>query len=123
MKSTQFASRTCRLALGRRTQPVVARRCFATNAQPIAEATDGALSPRWLSDFQARLKKLPVEKLPPAVKFAADGLQMEIDKKWLDLMAGSEGFLTTPRWRGLNSHAVAWGDMVGFLSARFIGHV
>lgn len=33
-------------------------------------------------------------------------------KTWLCLLAGPEGFLTDDRWKGLNGHQVAWGDMV-----------
>ncbi|KAH6691369.1 thioesterase-like superfamily-domain-containing protein [Plectosphaerella plurivora] len=111
MNSRTFVSRVCRMPIGRHAQLATGRRTFASAAQPNAEVVAGALSPRWLTDLQTRLKKVSVTKLSPASGAEWKRLHREIDSRWLDLLAGSDGFLTSPRWRGLNSHAVAWGDM------------
>jgi hypothetical protein len=116
MNSRKFVSRACRTPLGHRAQLVTGRRSFASTAPPNAEVA-AALSPRWLTDLQTRLKQVSGTKLPPASEAEVERLQREIDSRWLDLLAGSDGFLTSPRWRGLNSHAVAWGDMVSLSAA------
>ncbi|KAF4125504.1 hypothetical protein GMORB2_4344 [Geosmithia morbida] len=35
----------------------------------------------------------------------------QLDSRWLEMSAGTEGFLTGPRWTGLDCHQIAWGDM------------
>jgi hypothetical protein len=35
-----------------------------------------------------------------------------LDKNWLMLSAGREGFLAEPERRGVDGHAIQWGDMV-----------
>ena len=67
----------------------------------------GALSPRWLSDLKARAQS-ELKGKPTEAKRVLD----ELDKRWLQLSAGAEGFLTGPRWTGLDNHQVVWGDMV-----------
>jgi hypothetical protein len=36
--------------------------------------------------------------------------------EWRDLVAGTEGYLTTPSRRGVSGKAVEWGDMVSLQS-------
>lgn len=42
----------------------------------------------------------------------ASAMLAEIAKDWRELLAGSEGFLTSPGRRGLYRQAVVWGEMV-----------
>ncbi|KAJ6440590.1 Major facilitator superfamily domain, general substrate transporter [Purpureocillium lavendulum] len=80
------------------------------------EPTSGALNPRWLGDLRSRIK----QKISQSQREEDSALLREqlerLDKHWVDLLAGREGFLTDVRWRGLNKHSVAWGDMVGHVN-------
>ncbi|KND87088.1 hypothetical protein TOPH_08272, partial [Tolypocladium ophioglossoides CBS 100239] len=85
------------------------RKIAAGQAQ---EPKSAALSPRWLTDLRDRINKCLSLQLG-----AEDAGRLRerldyLDRRWLELSAGREGFLTTDRWRGLNMHAVTWGDMV-----------
>ncbi|KAG6003926.1 hypothetical protein E4U21_001605 [Claviceps maximensis] len=71
------------------------------------------LNPRWLSDLQARAEALRAH--PATGQDAASTLETmsdDLNRRWLQLSAGREGFLTGERWTGLDKVAVAWGDMV-----------
>lgn len=77
------------------------------------EPKSGALNPRWLSDLRSRIKR-SLSRCQSEQDASPLREQLErLDRQWVDLLAGREGFLTEPRWRGLNKHSVAWGDMVG----------
>lgn len=92
-------------------------RCFSSGRASLQDLDNGMqadtaassavsqLSPRWLSDLKAQAAKSSrPEKGQSVLKY--------LEEHWLDLMAGAEGFLTGPRWTGLPSHKIQWGDMV-----------
>lgn len=118
MRSSLYRLGTRPLAL---TSPGI--RCRASfSSQPARQSLTQAdsqpkteLSPRWLSDFQAQLKQASAANLPKESKSELDRLGKDVSERWLDLLAGAEGYLTEPEWRGLNNHLVGWGDMVCLL--------
>jgi hypothetical protein len=57
--------------------------------------------------------------LPPKEAQEAGNISRYVKENWLELLAGREGYLTGKEWRGLDRHAVVWGDMVspGILTA------
>ncbi|CAM1508621.1 Fc.00g054690.m01.CDS01 [Cosmosporella sp. VM-42] len=75
------------------------------------EATPSTPNPRWLSDLQSRLKKLQLRNLAPEQAAEVTEISSYVQSNWLELLAGREGFLTGKQWRGLDRHAVVWGDM------------
>lgn len=109
--------------------PPVTARLFGTNAARKAaagqsqEPKSAALSPRWFTDLRDRIKKCLSLNIGAE---DAGRLRERLDylgKHWLELSAGCEGFLTTDRWRGLDKHSVAWGDMVSsFGSGILLSH-
>ncbi len=50
--------------------------------------------------------------LKPAQVEEAGSILKEIARDWRELVAGSEGFLTGKRRRGLYRQNVVWGEMV-----------
>lgn len=94
--------------------PAPARLFHTSNAAlkldgPTSETGAVSLSSRWLSDLTAK-----------AQANISSGRQVEESKcvlsqlndRWVELLAGSEGFLSGPQWAGLSKEAVRWGDMV-----------
>ncbi|OHW94812.1 4-hydroxybenzoyl-thioesterase [Colletotrichum incanum] len=112
------------IALGARLARVPAqipRRSFATSARCLAapspapangngSGNGAALNPRWLSELQARIKRCAGLGLQGQQKEELKALREAVDGQWLELLAGREGFLTGPGWRGLDRHTVTWGD-------------
>ncbi|KAK2044029.1 hypothetical protein LZ31DRAFT_467303 [Colletotrichum somersetense] len=84
------------------------------NAGPIAAAAAAALSPRWLSDLQARIARCAGRGLRGRQAEELEAVRQAVDAQWLELFAGREGFLTGPGWRGLDRHTVTWGDQVRY---------
>lgn len=89
------------------------RRHRSTTAAP---ANDNAspntqLSPRWLSDLKQRIGKCITFGLSPAQTAQAGLILAELARDWRDLLAGSEGYLTSPPRRGLHRWPVAWGEL------------
>ncbi|KAK1492531.1 hypothetical protein CTAM01_09948 [Colletotrichum tamarilloi] len=94
------------------------RRSFVTTAaKSVAAATSSPasappLNPRWLSELQSRIKRCAGLDLSGQQKEELTALRKAVDGQWLELLAGREGFLTGPGWRGLDRHTVTWGDQV-----------
>ncbi|KAJ0377616.1 hypothetical protein COL26b_004086 [Colletotrichum chrysophilum] len=106
----------------------VARRCFGTTTRLAASenGTGAAVNPRWFSELQAHIKRVAGLQLDSAQKEELKGLREAVDGQWLELLAGREGFLTGPGWRGLDKHTVTWGDqdaMVRLIARRVVRHV
>ncbi|KAJ3960879.1 hypothetical protein N0V92_002432 [Colletotrichum tropicale] len=103
----------------------VARRCFGTTTRLATSenGTGAAVNPRWLSELQARIKRVAGLKLDGAQKEELKGLREAVDGHWLELLAGREGFLTGPGWRGLDKHTVTWGDQDAMGTLKLRGHV
>ncbi|KAI8265601.1 hypothetical protein K4K56_005057 [Colletotrichum sp. SAR 10_98] len=103
----------------------VTRRCFGTTTRLAASenGTGAAVNPRWLSELQARIKRVAGLKLDSAQKEELKGLREAVNGQWLELLAGREGFLTGPGWRGLDKHTVTWGDQDAMGTLKLRGHV
>lgn len=69
-----------------------------------------SLTPRWLSDVKQRIGKCIIFGLQPEQKTEAAAILDEICRDWRELLAGSEGFLTSPQRRGLFRRRVIWGE-------------
>lgn len=68
-------------------------------------------SRKWLSSIKERIGKCILFGLQPEqVSRAAEVLKV-IAWDWKDLVAGSEGFLTSKDKAGLIGHRVSWGEM------------
>lgn len=80
---------------------------------PPAAATETVLGSRWLSDLRAEAERLSSEG--KGKEAAAREVLRRIEGGWLELLAGSEGFLVERDLRGLDNYPVAWGEMVRFL--------
>ncbi|KAK1977932.1 thioesterase-like superfamily-domain-containing protein [Colletotrichum cereale] len=99
-------------------------------------AAAAALTPRWLSELQARITRCAGRGLQGRRAEELEAVRNAVDAQWLELFAGREGFLTGPGWRGLDRHTVTWGDQDAMVrygahppgsgtngSSRFAGHV
>ncbi|CAI6096530.1 unnamed protein product [Clonostachys chloroleuca] len=70
-----------------------------------------SLNSRWLSDLRAQAQiRISTEGQGPTVNSARRVLS-HLHENWLDLLAGSEGYLVGPRWTGLANQQISWGDM------------
>ncbi|PTB38756.1 hypothetical protein M441DRAFT_145472 [Trichoderma asperellum CBS 433.97] len=78
---------------------------------PPRASENGAINPRWLSDLQGRLRKSLSLKIAPEKAETVKDRLAYLDKNWLMLSAGREGFLAEPERRGVDGHAIQWGDM------------
>ncbi|KAK1625112.1 thioesterase-like superfamily-domain-containing protein [Colletotrichum phormii] len=102
--------------LARLSTPHTLQRSFVTTAaRRFADATSSPVSapplnPRWLSELQARIKRCAGLDLSGQQREELTALRKAVDGQWLELLAGREGFLTGPGWRGLDRHTVTWGD-------------
>jgi hypothetical protein len=96
--------------LSARTLMTTARLSAATPSPQSSE--NGAINSRWLSDLQGRLNKSLSLKIAPVKVDEVRERLAYLDKNWLELSAGREGFLADLERRGINGHAVQWGDMV-----------
>jgi hypothetical protein len=85
---------------------VTSFRCY----QSTASAANTQLSPRWLSDVKTRVGACITFGLTPPQMALAGSILEEIASDWRELVAGSEGYLTSPTRRGLHRWPVAWGE-------------
>jgi len=85
------------------------RYCDAQGSQ-VEPATAG-LSPKWLSETKQRIGKCIMFGLKPDQTEEAGSILEEIARDWRELLAGSEGFLTSKDRRGLYRQEVVWGEM------------
>ncbi|KAK3069864.1 hypothetical protein LTR53_011474 [Teratosphaeriaceae sp. CCFEE 6253] len=86
------------------------RRLQSTSAGPQAPAT-AALSPRWLSDVKLRIGQCLTFGANEQQTQQAGRILSEIARDWRELVAGSEGFLTDAKRRGIYRQQVVWGEM------------
>lgn len=78
--------------------------------QSTASSATAQLSPRWLSDVKTRVGACLSFGLTPPQMALAGSILEEIADDWRELVAGSEGYLTSPTRRGLHRWPVAWGE-------------
>ena len=98
----------------RRTPARLSQPCHAvTNFccyQSTASAANTQLSPRWLSDVKTRVGACITFGLTTPQMALAGSILEEIASDWRELVAGSEGYLTSPTRRSLHRWPVAWGE-------------
>ncbi|CAK4034928.1 Hypothetical predicted protein [Lecanosticta acicola] len=110
------------LALASRRAPILAsppRSHAYSTAQPTpAESTTQSLSPRWLSDAKARIGHCITFGLQREQKAEAGRILQELSRDWRELVAGSEGFLTSRERRSMYRLPVVWGeqDLMGHVN-------
>lgn len=72
-----------------------------------------AVSSKWLTNLQSRMRACQQSSGLNGEDTTYLREQLEsLDREWLKLSTGREGFLTDERWRGLNQFPVHWGDQV-----------
>ena len=81
------------------------------HVSPRQHQADAVLSSRWLTDLKAEAKQRSGSG-SQGQKDAATNVLQRVERDWLALLAGSEGFLTASNLRGLDNYPVAWGEMV-----------
>lgn len=82
-----------------------------STAQPLpAESAAQSLSSRWLSDVKTRIGHCITFGLNPAQKEEAGRILQELSQNWRELVAGSEGFLTSKERRSMYRLPVVWGE-------------
>lgn len=92
----------------------VARRALSSTNRNAAPASSAETAPnsRWLSDMRHRISTGIAKRAEePKVVAQLKHHMSYLDQHWLGLSAGREGYLVEPQWRGLDKHAIAWGDM------------
>lgn len=82
----------------------------AAASQGDAESPKEQLNSRWLSDLKTRIAK--IKEASPDKTDRANEILRNIDLRWLDLLAGPQGFSTNPGWRALDRREIIWGDIV-----------
>ncbi|KAG7119777.1 hypothetical protein HYQ45_014841 [Verticillium longisporum] len=85
---------------------------------PTPAAAAAPLNSRWLSDLQARIRRIASVESRSGRHEEARQLLRLTETQWLGFLAGRDGFLTGEGWRGLDRHQVNWGDMDSM-----VGHV
>ena len=98
----------------RRTSALLSHPCHAITSSRCYQSTSSAantqLSPRWLSDVKTRVGACLSFGLTAPQMALAGSILEEIADDWRELVAGSEGYLTSPTRRGLYRWPVAWGE-------------
>jgi hypothetical protein len=98
----------------RRTPALLSKPCNAVTSfrcyQSTASAANTQLSPRWLSDVKTRVGACITFGLTPPQMALAGSILEEVASDWRELVAGSEGYLTSPTRRSLHRWPVAWGE-------------
>ncbi|RMJ24993.1 hypothetical protein PHISP_04121 [Aspergillus sp. HF37] len=93
-------------------------RLFSTSPAPqnAPSATPAAkphtIDPRWLTTVKARVGKCLTSRPRPEQVQDAGRILQQLASDWRELVAGSEGYLTGQKNRGLFRQNVAWGEMV-----------
>ncbi|USW59515.1 Putative HotDog domain superfamily protein [Septoria linicola] len=81
-----------------------------STASPATTPATEQLSPRWLSDVKKRLGHCLTWGLQPDQTQEAGQILKEISSDWRELVAGSEGFLTSKQRRSTFRQQVVWGE-------------
>lgn len=89
---------------------ISSRRLRSTTTATTSAPATASLSPRWLSDVKQRIGK--------CLTFGADEQQTkkaglvlsDVSRDWRELLAGSEGYLTDAKRRGIYRQEIVWGD-------------
>ncbi|KEF60027.1 uncharacterized protein A1O9_04877 [Exophiala aquamarina CBS 119918] len=74
------------------------------------EPNTTTVSPRWLTDTKARIGKCISFGMSPSLVDSAGNILRELGTDWRNLVAGSEGYLTSKERAGLHRQAIVWGE-------------
>src|SRR5271155_1402825 len=80
----------------------------SSHTDPVPEPS--SLHPSWLSDTKARIGKCIMFGMKPELVDEAGKILYEISRDWRELVAGSEGFLTSKDRTGLDRQEIVWGE-------------
>ncbi|KAF9892020.1 hypothetical protein FE257_002984 [Aspergillus nanangensis] len=69
------------------------------------------IDPRWLSTTKQKIGRCMMFGLTPSQVQEAGDILQQLARDWRELIAGSEGYLTDAKRRGLFRQSVAWGEM------------
>jgi hypothetical protein len=94
----------------------VVRSAYSRHRSTTTEPATEKLSPRWLADVKQRLGKCMTFGMQAEQVARAGAVLETVAKDWRELVAGSEGFLTSEDRRGFYRHAVVWGEMDSMVS-------
>ncbi|KAI4834375.1 hypothetical protein E4T44_08859 [Aureobasidium sp. EXF-8845] len=89
----------------------VLRSVYSRQRSTTIEPATEKLSPRWLGDVKQRLGKCMTFGMQAEQVARAGAVLETVARDWRELVAGSEGFLTSEDRRGFYRHAVVWGEM------------
>ena len=94
------------------TLPLYTRRHRSTDSssKPHPQQITSPPNSRWLSDIKDRIGKCITFGLTTPQIHTAGAILQELARDWRELVAGSEGFLTSPHRRGLHRRRVIWGE-------------
>ncbi|KAH5428871.1 hypothetical protein HBI47_112940 [Parastagonospora nodorum] len=106
-------------------RPLLPRLALKSSLRQTRFQSSSALPPRWLTSLRPRLGKCITFGLSPAQTHEAGSILQEVSSDWRELLAGSEGFLTSKEYRGLYRQEVVWGEMdsMGNYYYYGLGHV
>jgi hypothetical protein len=94
----------------------VLRSVYSRQRSTTTEPATEKLSPRWLGDVKQRLGKCMTFGMQAEQVARAGAVLETVARDWRELVAGSEGFLTSEDRRGFYRHAVVWGEMDSMVS-------
>ena len=97
------------------TQNII-RSVYSRQRSTTTEPATEKLSPRWLGDVKQRLGKCMTFGMKDEQVARAGAVLETVARDWRELVAGSEGFLTSEDRRGFYRHAVVWGEMDSMVS-------
>ncbi|KAI5289715.1 hypothetical protein KEM54_003367 [Ascosphaera aggregata] len=83
-----------------------------SNYHTTADALPERIDARWLSSINHRIGKCLAYGATPSQTRRAGGIARQLAMHWRELVAGSQGYVTTPEMRSLFKHPVVWGEMV-----------
>ncbi|KAI4834263.1 hypothetical protein E4T44_08934 [Aureobasidium sp. EXF-8845] len=89
----------------------VLRSVYSRQRSTTTEPATEKLSPRWLGDVKQRLGKCMTFGMQAEQVARAGAVLETVARDWRELVAGSEGFLTSEDRRGFYRHAIVWGEM------------
>ena len=82
----------------------------APSPATVTEDSKNAVSPRWLADTKSRIGRCITFGLSSALVDEAGQLLKTLGRDWRELVAGSEGYLTSEKRAGLHRHNIVWGE-------------
>ncbi|OAG39383.1 hypothetical protein AYO21_06399 [Fonsecaea monophora] len=109
MSVQRVISRASR-ALVPSSSPSSASRYYSSAPRPATEESKSALPPRWLSDTKTRIGRCITFGLPPKLVEEAGQVLQVLARDWRELLAGSEGYLTSEKRAGLHRQKIVWGE-------------